>query len=410
MKTITIATTSICLAAALGASAAMALETEGYMRLGGGGSSGSKSQQCFKLPGASSKYRLGNECEQLVELGAWQDFFKLDDGSQVGVYGMGQLFNDYDHTPRFDGEHGRVRLVQGYGYWRDVAALNGGSLWVGRRYYKRNAIDISDFFYWNQSATGGGIEDVKIGDLRYSYAFSRKDNFDQTRYINRHDFNVAGFVTNPGGELELGASYIDKPSWQKNANSGWSLTAQHKQSDFLGLGGVNTLALQYGAGPGNALGSTGDVSLDRDNTSYRLVEFFDWQTTPRWGGQLQALYQKDSRPDDHDQHWISVGGRTVYGFTDQFKFATELGHDRVEASGGTRTLTKLTLAPTWSPSGSTFKGAHPEIRFYTTYAVWNRAAQRAASELVAGSALSDTGSFGSNRHGLNFGVQLEHSW
>ncbi|MGK9065630.1 maltoporin [Stutzerimonas chloritidismutans] len=410
MKTIKTVTAPICLAAAFSAPAAMALETEGYFRIGAGGSSGSDSQQCFLLPGAASKYRLGNECEQLIELGAWQDFFRLDDGSRVGVYGMAQLFNEYDHTPHFMGDHGRARMVQAYAYWNDIAALNGGSLWAGRRYYKRNSIDISDFFYWNQSATGGGIEDVEIGGLRYSYAFSRKDNLDQERYVNRHDFNVAGFETNPGGELELGASYIDKPSWQDDAHSGWALTAQHKQADFLGLGGTNTLALQYGAGPGIALGSTGDVGLDSDNTSYRIVEFFDWQTTPRWGGQFQVVYQKDERRDGDDQHWLSVGARTVYGFTEQFKFATELGHDRVRAPGGTRTLSKLTLAPTWSPSGPTFKGAHPEVRFYVTYAVWNRAAQKAASELMAGSALSDTGSFGNDRHGANFGIQVEHSW
>lgn len=409
MKTIKTATASICLAAAVGAPAAMALETEGYLRLGGGFSSGSESQQCFYLPGAGSKYRLGNECEQLVELGAWQDFFKLDDGSSIGVYGMAQLYNEYDHTPRFTGDHGRARMVQAYAYWNDIAALNGGSLWAGRRYYKRNAIDISDFFYWNQSATGGGIENVEIGGLLYSYAFSRKDNLDQERYVNRHDFNVAGFDTNPGGELELGLSYIDEPR-RRNTHSGWAATAQHKQADFLGLGGTNTFALQYGAGPGIALGSTGEVGYNNDNTSYRVVEFFDWQTSPRWGGQFQVVYQEDRRRDDDDQQWLSVGARTVYGFTQEFKFATELGHDRVYAPDGTRTLTKLTLAPTWSPNGPAFKGAHPEVRFYVTYALWNRAAQRAASALIAGSALSDTGSFGTDRHGANFGVQVEHSW
>ncbi|EHK69936.1 LamB type porin [Pseudomonas psychrotolerans L19] len=58
----------------------------------------------------------------------------------------------------------------------------------------------------------------------------------------------------------------------------------------------------------------------------------------------------------------------------------------------------------------TFKNAHPEVRFYVTYAKWNRAAQDAANLLAAGSALSDTGSFGSSLDGANLGVQLEHSW
>ena len=40
-----------------------------------------------------------------------------------------------------------------------------------------------------------------IGGLKYSYALSRKDNLYQENYVTRHDFNVGGFNTNPGGEL-----------------------------------------------------------------------------------------------------------------------------------------------------------------------------------------------------------------
>lgn len=62
----------------------------------------------------------------MVEFGAWHDFFKLDDGSQVGVYGMGELFNNYDHPPVRTAPMAAFRLVRGYGYWCDVAALTGG--------------------------------------------------------------------------------------------------------------------------------------------------------------------------------------------------------------------------------------------------------------------------------------------
>ncbi|MCY1285081.1 Maltoporin [compost metagenome] len=236
--------------------------------------------------------------------------------------------------------------------------------------------------------------------------FSRKDNVFQDPYINRHDFNVAGFQTNPGGELELGVSYLDKPD-STDAHSGWSVAAQHKQKEFLG--GVNTFALQYGRGPGTALGYTGDPTLDNSNQSWRVVEFFDWQVTPRFGGQFEVIYQKDKRPDGDDQNWLSVGVRPVYAITEQFKLVTELGRDQVEAPGGTRKLTKFTVAPTWSPAGPGF-WQRPEIRLYYTYASWNEAAQRAASELAAGSALSDTGAFGDALHGSNFGVQLEYWW
>ncbi len=394
---------SLCLLAPLSASA---LEFAGYLRSGVGNSLNGGKQSCFKLPGAEAKYRLGNECEQYAELELRQDVYSFDDGSVLSVDGMASLYNQYDRQLTFQGDNGSARLPQLYAQWSNLPGLNGGSLWAGRRYYKRNDIHISDFYYWNQSATGAGIEDVLIGGLKYSYALSRKDNLYQENYVTRHDFNVAGFNTNPGGELELGLSYLDKPE-RTDAHSGWAITAQHVQSEFLG--GKNKFAVQYGEGSGTGLGYTGDFRLDNSSKRYRIVEFFDWQVTPRFGGQVEAVYQKDFRPDGGNQEWLSLGVRPTYAISEQFKLVTELGHDQVKAADGTRKLSKFTFAPTWSPKGPGF-WTRPEVRLYYTYASWNAAAQRAANEFDAGSALSDSGAFGSARHGSNAGLQVEYWW
>ena len=394
---------SLCLLAPLSASA---LEFAGYLRSGVGNSLNGGKQSCFKLPGAEAKYRLGNECEQYAELERRQDVYSFDDGSVLSVDGMASLYNQYDRQLTFQGDNGAARLPQLYAQWSNLPSLNGGSLWAGRRYYKRNDIHISDFYYWNQSATGAGVEDVLIGGLKYSYALSRKDNLYQENYVTRHDFNVAGFNTNPGGELELGLSYLDKPE-RTDAHSGWAITAQHVQSEFLG--GKNKFAVQYGEGSGTGLGYTGDFRLDNSSKRYRVVEFFDWQVTPRFGGQIEAVYQKDFRPDGGNQEWLSLGVRPAYAISEQFKLVTELGHDQVKAADGTRKLSKFTFAPTWSPKGPGF-WTRPEVRLYYTYASWNAAAQRAANELDAGSAVSDTGAFGTARHGSNAGLQVEYWW
>ena len=385
---------------------AQALEFSGYLRSGVGNSLNGGKQSCFQLPGAESKYRLGNECEQYAELELRQDVYSFDDGSVLSVDGMASLYNQYNRELTFQGDNGAARLPQLYAQWSSLPALNGGSVWAGRRYYKRNDIHISDFYYWNQSATGAGIEDVLIGGLKYSYALSRKDNLYQENYVNRHDFNVAGFNTNPGGQLEFGLSYLDKPD-RTDAHSGWAITAQHVQSEFLG--GKNKLALQYGEGSGTGLGYTGNFKLDNSSKRYRIVEFFDWQVTPRFGGQIEAVYQKDFRPDGGNQEWLSLGVRSTYAISEQFKLVTELGHDQVKAADGTRKLSKFTFAPTWSPKGPGF-WTRPEVRLYYTYASWNAAAQRAANEFDAGSALSDSGAFGSARHGSNAGLQVEYWW
>lgn len=394
---------SLCLLAPLSANA---LEFAGYLRSGVGNSLNGGKQSCFKLPGAEAKYRLGNECEQYAELELRQDVYSFDDGSVLSVDGMASLYNQYDRQLTFQGDNGSARLPQLYAQWSNLPSLNGGSLWAGRRYYKRNDIHISDFYYWNQSTTGAGIEDVLIGGLKYSYALSRKDNLYQENYVTRHDFNVAGFNTNPGGQLELGLSYLDKPE-RTDAHSGWAITAQHVQSEFLG--GKNKFAVQYGEGSGTGLGYTGDFRLDNSSKRYRIVEFFDWQVTPRFGGQVEAVYQKDFRPDGGNQEWLSLGVRPTYAISEQFKLVTELGHDQVKAADGTRKLSKFTFAPTWSPKGPGF-WARPEVRLYYTYASWNAAAQRAANEFDAGSALSDSGAFGSARHGSNAGLQVEYWW
>ncbi|ARQ73587.1 maltoporin [Pseudomonas fragi] len=394
---------SLCLLAPLSANA---LEFAGYLRSGVGNSLNGGKQSCFKLPGAEAKYRLGNECEQYAELELRQDVYSFDDGSVLSVDGMASLYNQYDRQLTFQGDNGSARLPQLYAQWSNLPSLNGGSLWAGRRYYKRNDIHISDFYYWNQSATGAGIEDVLIGGLKYSYALSRKDNLYQENYVTRHDFNVAGFNTNPGGQLELGLSYLDKPE-RTDAHSGWAITAQHVQSEFLG--GKNKFAVQYGEGSGTGLGYTGDFRLDNSSKRYRIVEFFDWQVTPRFGGQVEAVYQKDFRPDGGNQEWLSLGVRPTYAISEQFKLVTELGHDQVKAADGTRKLSKFTFAPTWSPKGPGF-WTRPEVRLYYTYASWNAAAQRAANEFDAGSALSDSGAFGSARHGSNAGLQVEYWW
>ena len=71
---------------------AQALEFAGYLRSGLGTSVNSGSQSCFQLPGAQSKYRLGNECEQYAELELRQDLYTLDDGSVLSVDGMASLW------------------------------------------------------------------------------------------------------------------------------------------------------------------------------------------------------------------------------------------------------------------------------------------------------------------------------
>lgn len=374
---------------------ASAVEFGGYFRTGMGVTDDGKTQECFQLTGAPSKYRLGNECEQYGELFAKQNLIKLQDNSEISINGMLQFYNQYGQTLSFNDDNGFTRMNQIYVDWRNISYLNGANVWVGRRFYNRNDIHMTDFFYWNQSATGFGIDDYKIDDFSLSYVFSRKDNVFQKDYINRHDVTVKGFKLDAKNTINTGLSLVDADEM------GWAITVQNVTADVLN--GKNTVALQYGQGAGMGLGYTGP-ELDRDNSSLRFVEVLDWESeNKKLNGQAQFVYQKDKFKNQGDSDWMSVGSRVAYVVQDHFKISTEIGYDQIKANDQTRNLTKLTLAPTWSMKGTGFYD-RPELRLYYTYAFWNDNEQKLRDAVIPDR------NFQNISHGSNFGAQLEYWW
>lgn len=213
---------------------------------------------------------------------------------------------------------------------------------------------------------------------------------------SKHDLTVKGININPDNELQLGASYIDHQQ-----NNGWSLIVQDIQKHRFN--GKNTVALQYGEGPGTGLSYTGDVNLSRNNTTFRALEMFDWQTeSNRFNGQMQAVYQKNNFKDLPNMEWISLGSRTSYVLNDKLKITGELGFDQIKDTEK-RNLTKLTLAPTWAFKGTKYYD-RPELRVYYTYANWNNAERKLRDQVMPDS------NFVASNNGSNFGIQLENWW
>lgn len=375
---------------------AAAVEVHGYFRTGIGGTDNGGTQECFKLIGAPSKYRLGNECEQYAEVAASQNLVELSDGSKININGMVQFYNQFDKKLTFNGENGFTRLNQIYLDWTNVPLLNGGNFWAGRRYYNRNDINMSDFFYWNQSGTGFGIDHYKLDNFALSYVFSKKDDLFQDKYINRHDLTISDIKLNDKNKFNAGVSYIDAK------NKGVAVTLQNITSNVRN--GKNTVAVQYGEGPGTALSYTGDVNLTRKNTAVRLLDVLDWESDNKvFNGQAQVLYQVNHNVNTEDTKWLSVGSRTSYVVKEHFKITGEVGYDQISDKNQTRNLTKITIAPTWSLKGTGYND-RPELRFFYTYAFWNANEQKLRDSIYPNS------SFFNTSHGSNIGVQLEYSW
>jgi maltoporin len=230
--------------------------------------------------------------------------------------------------------------------------LFGGTAWAGTRYYKRESVYISDFFYWNPSGVGAGIEDIKLPwGLELSYAAFAVDGRLEAgapsapELPNRADFGVRSDVQLRGirpwrsGEFQLGFQYIANFSSNPATNGGWGVTLQFVQQV---LGGNNKLAFQYGRGAGTGFGTLArfyypDFSLYNlpNEVRYRVVDVLTIQPMPWLGAQLAGVFQRDdlggmgTRTD-----WYSAGTRVSVAFNQYAKLLGEVGYDRIERNNG----------------------------------------------------------------------------
>ncbi len=397
----------------------------GYLRAGGGVSDG-QTQACFKAPGAGAKYRLGNECE---------------------VYGRASLYyrhrwreNDdapYLHTevqPEFNGAYGSdvmyQTLAQAY-----VEAGNLGAtpikVWAGRRYYKRRDIYINDYFYMNLKGDGLGIRDVPLGfgDLVYTFLQMYETpanvglNWPEHRVAMRnHEFGLYNLRSNPGGVMMLdlrhaeivGGNYIgESGAFNVHGARGWAFSAQHRQEGVLG--GVNTVAVQYGRGAARSAWTSpveGAAALAKLTTpaaaaaleaaeTWRVVDFHLFQGA-RWAMQSALIWERRNSAafDGAERTWISAGTRPMWFASGNWRLVGEAGYDRVinHATNRAGEMRKLSAALEWADAPGYF--SRPVLRAYLTHAKW--------SETFRGEIGGPT--FGNALHGWSAGLQMESWW
>ena len=373
----------------------------GYVRAGYGENSEHDRQSCFGLPGIS-KYRLGNECDFYGEVGYSGELAKLENGSSFAGTIMESAYNP---KPSINEAH--TELAQLMIEAKKLPLLNGGTVWVGKRYYNRPDIHIIDTKYVQLDGTGIGVDGIPSGPGKFSYAIFR-NNLEIVNTSIRHNLIYQDLPTNTNGKMDFYVAVIRADSTTPNGHNGWSLSIIHNQDKILG--GNNTVGLQYGVGPGIgnglSMGSAGSVLNDSSVTRSRMFDSLYWQPTAEWGGMAILLTQRDKN-NMGTQTWNSIGSRISYALSENFKLQLEIGHDRLSpATGGNaQQLTKITFAPTLT-KGKNF-WTRPELRAFVTYAKWNRATQNATDAIASGDALSSTGAFGNSLHGCSIGIQAE---
>ena len=373
-------------------------EFHGYFRAGAGTNSEKGKQACFGI--GEKKYRLGNECDAYGEFSYTKELAKSANGASfVGTV----MANAY--SPTSDIGETELGFTQMFFEVKNLDFMNGGTVWMGKRYYNRPDIHMLDFKYVQMDGVGAGLDNINAGPGKFSYALFRNDvNTDVPAVAaTRHNFIYSDLVVNPNGKLRFDSAVIraDAPD---NAslprNNGWSLSAAHSQNHLFGVDKLdNTVALQYGVGPGIKIGGTGDLSLGSDVTRTRLLDIAVWQVTPNFSTSGNFVIQRDDS-NAGSSTWTSVGFRPMYALTENLKLQLEIGHDQIRSGSGgaTQKLTKITFAPTLAVARDFW--SRPELRAFVTYARWNDAAQAAATP---GSTLSPTGSFGANTSGISAG-------
>jgi maltoporin len=414
------------LATAVPASRAAAVDLHGYLRTGIGGNGGGGQQVCFQTPGLSYKFRLGNECENYAELQFDERLYKDKSGVEFLYSGMLAYVTpgggDFESLKAGNSD---IALRQNWIGAKGLPFMGGAMVWVGKRYYHRNDLHMIDFFYWDPSGPGAGVDDIDLGPVKLAYALFQNKNGD-LHTVWRHDLRATGIAVNPNGALDLGLDLYYAADHTGTASPGretWSpwITVQHTQTDVLG--GFNKIAFQWAQGTAASMNQYPDTSATDKARQWRIVEHLVLQPVKEFSGTLAVVYQDTERfyGTDNNRKSLGIGVRPAFHVNDYFKLQAEVGFSQsqrkaIDGNTNTRTasLTKLTFAPTITPAanpgGPVF--TRPELRLFATYAFWNGAAQD--DGIVGQGSCSATGAstspFNCDKNGVTFGAQLEAWW
>ncbi|HEY1123733.1 MAG TPA: carbohydrate porin, partial [Haloferula sp.] len=318
--------------------------------------------------------------------------------------------------------------------WASVANVIPGmpeaKFWAGSRFYRRHDIHINDFYFWDMSGGGGGIEDVPLGPGKFAFAWIG-DGAESAIYndiATSDPLNVAGFSKGSfdfrwydwpffGGKGEVGFAYsrsesgVDSNGVQAEDSDGFSLSLVRTREGFLDAKSLHKTSLQFGTGPAktfstgfeNFSGPAGTFIRPDPDESWRARVTDQWVIKPldhlSIGSSMVYQYTEfgDNAPY---QHWASAGVRPIWHFNDTFSIALEPGVDWVSGtSGGHRgMLGKITLAPQVSLGDEFF--SRPVLRAFITYAMW-------ANGLKGGVGGTD---YALDTEGWSWGVQMETWW
>lgn len=402
-----------------------AFEFHGYFRSGYGLNSKGGAQVAFQAPGADAKYRLGNEAEtygEFIFVNNWLNPEHNGDKAWLKTEVMIEANTaDAASYANFPGNTGndQFRLREAFVRAGNILEFQpNAKFWAGERYYRRQHIEINDFYPLDMSGYGAGIEDwdLRIGKVSVAFlAGARPDvvtqngnyaksNIDVRFYDLKGPFGLWGawfnFATAKGGTAQSGEVIPTA--------DGYAFGIRHQRLEWHG--GYHTFSIQYGKGAAsNFSTSIEDPNPFLKNSERLLIaEHALLQPSDRFAIMPIFIFQRkrDGQPGHGFNDWASFGVRPEVFFTKYLSLAFEAGFDHTEGFVATQNrdtqfdgwLRKFTIAPQIGAGRKFF--SRPVLRVFLTYANWSNGFRG----LVGGVPFED------KTTGLTYGVQAETWW
>ncbi|WP_342058887.1 MULTISPECIES: carbohydrate porin [Aeromonas] len=387
---------AVAVVSALSAQAAVSAEAAGfdyygYFRSGmGTGDSGSMQDAVGGSFQKNKVGRLGNEFDTYAEVGFGKEL-KTDETKSVYIQTMFNMYDGDTNSNMGDSNFGWENMNM---QLRNFMGL-GETSWVGIRQYKKGfVIDSNDFFYWNQTNLGGGIEDMKLGQGKLSVAALHRDI--AGTYNNSAGYPIEEMIDS--NQLDL--LYTDLPLWngatlamgykflkadataeqidadlgnhdyadghavmlelnQSLLGTGWNKTTLQYYADGSALQGVtfgsaDTLSGRVESGNGFAIRNYGIIPLAADWDLSHAINYAEANDIKQWDGV------------EGDANAFAVSAKVTYHWTDITRTYVEAGYfeDEKTENGDvdSRSGSKTTIAQAFS-----FGRGEPELRVFASY-------------------------------------------
>jgi maltoporin len=408
------------------------IEFSGYGRAGVGLAIRGGKQVCFGLGGADAKWRLGNECDYVIEPQFTGRLVTLANGSSWGVVVMPGLYrtwedpagaNDTSDATFFDNIP--TRFNQFYFFGENVPELLGGRVWAGRRFYDRLHIGINDQFLEIHDSDGAGLEEMKAGPGKLSIAFLMNPNSEVDRVGVP---GMAGVTTGSANlaPFKLQARFTDIKTAPEGNIQFW--VGLHGSANSLDNSGEDTVVPKPDTLVRLGVYHTLNKVLNGQNFIGAKVEYsknhFLWRAVLKQTMQLNQGHDgvdfiaefrstKDRANEDAEyatNNWLSAGARYDRWISGPFRFLVEAGYDGVFPEvGDAMSLFKVTGC--FAVSAGDHADARPTIRAFYTHGFWNEAAQGPGGVYSLGqSGRRAAQIYGDKTNGGSFGLQAEAWW